>query len=135
MTTPTKDKPTLCLDFDGVIHAYTSPWVDARTIPDPVTPGFFEWAVRAEQEFRLVIYSSRSKEPGAIGAMRKWLAEQWEEGDGHDFLIPMPAFTFAHEKPAAHLTIDDRAVCFNGDWKAYQLDPDVMSRFKPWNKR
>jgi hypothetical protein len=129
------NKPILCLDFDGVIHSYTSPWVDACTILDPVTRGFFDWALRAQEGFRLVIYSSRTKEPGAIDAMRKWLAKEYAISDPARFEVPMPEFTFAHEKPAAYLTIDDRAVRFDGDWKAVQLDPDVMLRFKPWNKR
>ena len=28
-------KPILCLDFDGVVHSYTSGWKGADVIPDP----------------------------------------------------------------------------------------------------
>jgi hypothetical protein len=130
-------KPILCLDFDGVIHSYTSGWKGADQIPDPVVPGFFEWAHQATQHFDLVIYSSRSKEPGAIEAMETWLEIQFakEFGSGtvdseNAIQTMLTWFRFANEKPAAFLTIDDRAICFAGTWP----DPIALLGFKPWNK-
>lgn len=130
------DKPILCLDFDGVIHRYDSGWQGATTISDRATPGFFEWAEKAAQHFRLVIYSSRSKEPKAIEAMQLWLVaerKRWRaEGGMHAIEAPL-SFEFASEKPAAFLTIDDRAITFQGDWSL--LPPADLLAFKPWNKR
>src|ERR1700677_1491926 len=114
-------KPILCVDFDGVIHSYTSGWKDAKTIADPPTPGALRWLWKATEWFDVQVYSSRSKDPEAIAAMRYWMASHATDEFGQDH--PMSAghadeypITFAHEKPAAFLTIDDRAICFEGDW-------------------
>ena len=127
-------KPILCLDFDGVVHKYTSPWVETEIIPDDVTDGFFEWAEQAAQYFTLVIYSSRSKSEKGIEAMQFWLYEQrkkWRaRGGKHTIEVPL-SFEFSNEKPAAFLTVDDRAVQFNGNWS--ELNPAKLCSFKPWN--
>jgi hypothetical protein len=136
MTTTTY-RPILCLDFDGTIHEYTSPWTDAITISDHVVPGFFTWAAEAEKYFRLVIYSSRSKEPGAIDAMKRWLAAEFDREWGCEGvpISEMPSFEFAHEKPKAFLIVDDRAApCFKGDWSDPALAPKTLREFRPWNK-
>jgi hypothetical protein len=128
-------KPILCVDFDGVVHSYTSGWHGDDVIADPPVPGALRWLWRAREWFEVRIYSSRSKRPEGCAAMRKWLLEQAiaEWGD------PLFADTFVaavevcHEKPAAFLTIDDRAICFEGDWS--ELNPADLLQFKPWNKR
>lgn len=131
-------KPILCVDFDGVIHSYTSPWTDAVTIADPPTKGALKWLWSATEWFDVQVYSSRSKDPHARAAMREWMGK-WSE---LEFPLDHPMnhtgpqhypITFAHEKPAAFLTIDDRAICFEGDWN--DLDPADLLNFKPWNKR
>ncbi|SRR6266481_4903763 len=127
------NKPILCLDFDGVIHAYTSPWTNPETISDSVTPGFFDWAQEAGKLFRLVIYSSRSKSPDAKFEMNKWFLREFAAYRAAGGKADLPSIEFAHEKPAAFLTIDDRAVCFDGDWNNFV--PARMRAFKPWNKR
>lgn len=132
----TTQKPILCLDFDGVIHSYTSGWHGDTVISDPVTVGFFEWLDEAAQHFKIVVYSSRSKNPKACDAMALWMAKQrlmWRENGGTSSIkdgSPVD-IEFAHEKPAAFLTIDDRAIQFDGTWPNVA---DLLS-FKPWNKR
>jgi hypothetical protein len=122
-------KPILCLDFDGVIHSYSSGWKGADVIPDPPVLGAIEFIARALERFSIAIYSSRSGQPGGIYAMRKWLRKHWLEmglpGD-RETEIEWPT-----EKPAAFITIDDRALTFDGTWP----DLDTLLAFKPWNKR
>ena len=133
-------KPTLSVDFDGVIHQYTSPWTNAETISDGPVPGALRWLWKATEWFEVAIYSSRSKNPIARGAMCGWMQRHSAEEFGADH--PMADISvstenypilFAHEKPAAFLTIDDRAICFEGDWS--ELEPADLLLFKPWNKR
>jgi len=128
-----KSKPILCLDFDGVIHSYTTRWQATDLIPDPPTEGFFEWAIKADKVFRLVVYSSRSRTPEGIAAMKRWLTGEFRDWRARGGFGPLPAFEFAHEKPAAFMTIDDRAVRFEGDWSV--LEPSTLLRMKPWNVR
>lgn len=132
-------KPILCVDFDGVIHAYTSPWTNAATISDGPVPGALRWLWDACQHFTVMIYSSRSKELPGIQAMRVWLRDHSEREFGADHAMATHEgrgahpIRFAYEKPAAFLTIDDRALCFQGTW--IDLDPVALLTFKPWNKR
>lgn len=133
-----REKPILCIDFDGVIHTYDQGWQGGRIYGD-VVDGFFEWAERAVTRFQLFIYSSRCKDEALRAAMRNWLTRrlaEWVDATGRDRSAPPPiVFTFAHEKPAAFLTIDDRAVRFDGRWEAPELDPETLADFRPWNVR
>ena len=125
-----KGKPILCLDFDGVIHRYGKGWQNGAIYDDAV-PGFFEWAEKAAEHFHLVIYSSRSKDEKGEIQMAAWLTEQrakWREAGGKP-TNPHISFEFAHEKPPAFLTIDDRAIQFAGQWP----DVEALRAFKPWN--
>lgn len=130
-------KPILCVDFDGVVHSYTSGWKGAAVIPDPPVKGALQWIWEATDWFEVHIYSSRSKYEDGRVAMHFWFCSHSAEEFGLDHPMagrkqgPYP-LTFSHEKPAAFLTIDDRAICFNGDWAS--LDPEKLREFKPWNK-
>lgn len=128
-------KPTLCIDFDGVIHSYEKGWQDGA-IYGEVTAGFFEWVERVRSQFKLVIYSSRSKDDAGVTAMSLWLHEKrnaWITAGGKRDPVEPLEIEFAYEKPAAWLTIDDRCIRFDGSWNNPLLEPEVMRAFKPWN--
>lgn len=109
-------KPILCLDFDGVIHSYTSGWKGARNIPDPPMPGALNFIAEAiEEGWDVVIHSSRARYFGGISAMRAWLREH--AGLGWDTMGPsLCDVRFVRWKPPAVVTIDDRAMRFEGVW-------------------
>lgn len=97
-------KPTVVMDFDGVIHSYKSGWQGQEVIPDPAVPGIREVIneLRAK-EYRVVVVSTRCSTDGGIRAVRAYLAENGIEVDD-----------VCKEKPPAVCYIDDRAICFRG---------------------
>lgn len=133
-------KPILCLDFDGVIHSYSSGWKGAVVIPDPPVPGALEFMERASEHFEVHVFSSRSNQDGGLFAMRSWL---WLHVTGKPLdaaaaVTPVgPAWLlhikWPNEKPPAMVTIDDRALTFSGRWEDY--NPLDLLNFQPWNKR
>lgn len=127
--------PILCIDFDGVLHSYTSGWKGPRCIPDGPIPGAIEWldslvedgdAVCAMaprfRDFDVCIFSSRNRYWGGKAAMKNWLIK-------HGFPkhkienIRFPLF-----KPAAFLMIDDRCLKFTGVFPT----TEEMKRFRTW---
>jgi hypothetical protein len=129
-------RPTLAIDFDGVIHSYERGWQKGE-IYGTVVRGFFPWALEAQKQFKLVIYSSRSKDESLLRAMQEWMHERYAEWVRTNIPDELPEIEieYAHEKPAAWLTIDDRAIHFKGDWYARELMADEMRSFKPWNAK
>lgn len=127
-----RGKPILCLDFDGVIHSYSSGWKGADVIPDPPVDGAIAFMLGALRHFDVAIYSSRSGQAGGLDAMKRWLHEHagqawYETPDGPG----LESIRFPVSKPAAMVSIDDRALTFDGTWPAIQ----TLKEFKPWNKR
>jgi hypothetical protein len=88
----------------------------------------------AADHFRIAIFSSRSGQPGGIAAMKAYLTEHFRAywaADRTRCDDILAEIEWPTEKPAAFLSIDDRALTFDGTW------PDVtkLKDFKPWNKR
>lgn len=69
-------KPTVIVDFDGVIHSYTSGWKGPRTIPDPVVPGAMEFLFKAVHNFEVAVVSSRSHYLFGRSAMRNYIKDE-----------------------------------------------------------
>lgn len=130
-------KPILCLDFDGVIHSYTSGWKGADVIPDAPVPGAIEFINDALVHFDVHIFSSRSNQPGGVEAMkaylRQWSISMIDCGYFNDdpMLCYLNCIKWPTEKPPATVSIDDRAITFTGAWP----NMDDLKSFKPWNKQ
>jgi beta-phosphoglucomutase-like phosphatase (HAD superfamily) len=94
-------RPLICVDLNGVLDAYTG-WKHADHW-DPPRPGAREFlqALHAEG-FDVVVFTTRHP----VG-VRRWLRE-------HALYDLVDAVT--SRKPAAHVFVDDRAVCFRGSF-------------------
>lgn len=107
----------LALDFDGVVHSYKSGWTSDGDIPDPAIKGAAEGIKRLRIDYKVVIFSARARTVEGRNAIIAWLAKNGIEVDG-----------VTDKKIPAHVYIDDRAICFTGDWNALQEDvKDFMS--------
>jgi hypothetical protein len=118
-------RPLLVLDFDGVVHAYTTPWESPTVIADGPVPGAFAFIEQALTVFDVAIYSSRSATREGIKAMMFWFVDH-----GCDLDV-VQRLKFPQEKPSAFVTLDDRAITFTGQWPRIA---DIQN-FRPWNKQ
>jgi hypothetical protein len=119
-------RKTIVVDFDGVIHAYTSGWKGATVIPDPPVPGALAWLAAASERFQLAVWSARSREKGGVEAMREWLTANGLPAE----VLAQLAFPRGG-KPAAHVYLDDRGWCFEGTFPGL----DALDGFEPWHRR
>ena len=116
---------TICMDFDGVIHSYTSGWKGADVIPDPPVPGAAEFMIWGlEQGFEMVVSSARCEHE--LGA---WAIEEFLRDHG------IPFTRVARKKPPALLYVDDRGFRFGGDFEALKSFVEEEGAMAPWNKR
>lgn len=125
-------KKTIIVDFDGVIHSYTSPWSGPGVAEDPPVPGAIDFLFLAVRDFRVAIVSSRSSTDEGRQCMAEYI-EKWARIEGHDVFDVQYLFdnlSFPTDKPPAHLSIDDRAICFTGTFPTVS----EIKGFKPWNK-
>jgi len=95
------EAPIACVDLNGVLDAYTG-WKGARHF-DPPRPGARAFLdALAARGFRIVVFTTRYADD-----VWAWLREYRLDG-----LIS----EVTDRKPAAHVFVDDRAVCFRGDF-------------------
>jgi hypothetical protein len=126
------NKPKLSVDFDGVVSKYENGWQGAAVINDSPTPGMAQFMASAVRYFTVCIFSSRSNQPGGQSAMRQALLRWLTDALGEDSASHVYAqLEWPSEKPSAFVSIDDRAIQFNGVWP----DPRELLHFKPWNRR
>lgn len=96
--------PTLAIDFDGVIHAYSKGWKDGTIYDDPVPGAIQALAKLQKQGYHLVIYTTRAESQVDKAAIYQWLTK-------HEFQN-VDDIEITNRKPPAIAYIDDRAVRF-----------------------
>ncbi len=120
-------KKRLLLDFDGVLHSYTSGYVRGREdeVIDPPVPGAIEALCEYVRRFEVYIFSTRCLRPASIEAMKAWLLAHGLPPEA------LEALAFTAQKEPAWLMIDDRAHTFQGTFPSAK----EIEAFKPWNRR
>ena len=116
-----KNKPTVAIDFDGVIHSYTSGWQGADKCQDGLVAGIDCAIADLRKDHKVIVVSSRAATPEGRVAIRDYLKKYNIEVDG-----------IQAEKPPAIVYIDDRAICFNGFTGTLAKQ---VREFKPWYRR
>jgi hypothetical protein len=112
-------KPTVLVDFDGVLHSYVSGWTGP--VPtDPPSPGAVEF-VQALQLLgcEAVVFTTRANTSLGGLAVGDWL-------DQHGFPADL---AITHEKLPCICLIDDRAVCYDRK-RGFQGALDEVGEFK-----
>ena len=108
------ERGTVCIDLDGVLNSF-----DVWRAPEyfhPIRPGAREFLVRLnESGYRVVILTVRWHE---------WVESWLEENGLREYIAEV-----TDKKPPAEVYLDDRAVCFRGDFEdAFQK----IVNFKPF---
>jgi hypothetical protein len=119
-------KPVISLDFDGVIHSYTSPWTCCEEINDPPVEGALDFIRNAIQSgFHVNIHTARANDPVAEPSIIAWLLKHGLE---HWFIDQM---SISAIKRSALVYIDDRGLRFEGKFPSF----DEIRALKQWNKK
>jgi hypothetical protein len=99
--TETDPRPLVCVDLDGVLNLFDT-WQHPEYF-HPVRPGAREFLIKLnEAGFRVCVLTVRWFE-----WVERWLAE-------NDLASYVDCVT--DKKPPAQVYLDDRAVCFRGDF-------------------
>lgn len=121
-------RPTVAVDFDGVIHSYVTPWLSEAHCPDPPVPGAIPFlGLLLSEKMNVVIHTTRGRTDDGRLAVAQYLLNHGLDADA----IRTGKVKVTHEKPPALVYIDDRAYRFDGsNW------PTVgeIFRLKPWHK-
>lgn len=114
---------TICIDFDGVVHAYSRGWTSAGDVYDEPVPGAFEFIRELKSAgYTVVIQSARAHTAEGKQAIVAWLARH-----GYPNEIAVTS-----NKPPALAYIDDRAMRFDGKFPSLH---EVEAATRPWHTK
>ncbi|KKL06704.1 hypothetical protein LCGC14_2593360 [marine sediment metagenome] len=116
-------KPTIAVDFDGVIHKYSKGWDDGSIYDEPMD-GCRDALQKLSETYHILIFSARNydrvvggeTQSNQVREMEFWL---------NKYRIPYDEIYTKPAKPLCKLFIDDNAYRFEGNWS--QCVDDVES--------
>lgn len=113
----TDDAPIACIDLNGVLDTYTG-WQGASHF-DPPRPGAAEFLEALRMRgFRIVVFTTRWPDD-----VWSWLKE---------YCMDRLVSDVTDRKPAAHVFVDDRAVCFRGNFAETLRDIERFAAHWEW---
>jgi hypothetical protein len=108
----------ICLDFDGVIHSFTSQWINEDDIPDkPITGCQEALASIKAMGAHIYIHSTRCHCQSGRKAIADYMTKHHLAFD-----------EIVEHKPIADLYIDDRAILFTGDWQKVMVAIGLINK-------
>lgn len=111
-------KRKICIDFDGVIY-HNLKYHGPATVRGPEVEGALSAIIELSKSYIVVIHSARCGTDAGFEAVNNWLLE-------NEFL---DYCELVKDKPRAMVYLDDRGICFTGDWKKAIAD---IGNFKQW---
>jgi len=117
---------TICIDFDGVIHDYSNGWQGDDVFGKPVEGAKEGLKALKDAGWTIILFTTRK----ATGKLYDFLAEHDLTVDYVNWNPNQPKNTSG--KLIADVYLDDRGVCFDGDWKKAI---ELISAFKPWQEK
>ena len=95
------------IDFDGVISTYDG-WKGFDILGEPIKEVKEALILMKERGYKIVIFTTRLDTP----VLRMWLKKYEIPFDSVNSTAHNPPHT--SNKPIAHVIIDDRAICYQG---------------------
>ena len=115
-----RNKGTVCLDFDGTIYSYKSGWGQG-VLTDPILEGAKEAIAELKRNYKVVVFSVRANDPHGKQSIRDWLEKEGIEVDD-----------VIGNKPNAFVFIDDRNIPFENNWSEMV---SKVNNFETWQSR
>lgn len=114
----------ISLDFDGVVHRFSSAWTHELEIHDGPTVGAFEFIRTAmDSGWDIHILSARVDRAEVERAVLAWFLQHGLE------LKYVNRLVVTSIKRGAHVYIDDRGIRFDGTWPALSY----LENLKTWS--
>ena len=119
-----KEGRTIAIDFDGVLADYSKGFQGKDVFGEMIPGADNATKVLKENDWTIIIYTTRP----ATDALKKWLKDNHIT---YDYINENPNQPEDSKgcKLIADVYLDDRAVCFDGEWS---WTIRRIADFKPW---